>query len=83
MSIDYNMLPIHCQQSMRDYIEHRHPVGGFLYAVLSNDLYRTFLKADELNAPKIKDYLLFLDRHAPPECYGSKENIDRWLNPNG
>ena len=80
-NIDYSSLPIHCQEGMRDYIEHQCPTGGFLYAVLSNDLRMAFLKADDVNALRIKDYLVFLERHAPPQCYGSKENVERWLYP--
>ena len=77
--IDYSGLPPHCQEGLRAYIEQRRQTGGFLYAVLSNDLEYAFQKADDINTHRIQDYLAFLHKQAPTACYGSREKVEKWL----
>ena len=77
--IDYSRLPHHCQDGLREYIEHRRPVGDFLYAVLSNDLKEAFVRADDINIERMFDYVKFLYSQAPSPCWGSPEKVQKWL----
>ena len=61
------------------YIEDGCPVGGFLKALISNDLRGTYDAADIHNTQAVRDYVLFLYNHAPSACWGSPERYDAWL----
>jgi len=78
--IDYSRLPYHSVDSLRGYIEMRSPVGGFLTSVLENDLQWAVIKADEVNAGRLKDYINFLNSQAPSLCWGSPAKVKAWLN---
>lgn len=79
MRIDYSVIPTHCQDGMRRYIEHRILSGDFLYYVLSNNLVKAFEHADELNQIRMRDYAQFLHSQAPAACWGSREKIKAWI----
>tara|TARA_Y100000310_G_C20281639_1_gene622889 strand:+ start:453 stop:641 length:189 start_codon:yes stop_codon:yes gene_type:complete len=49
MDIDYTPLPQHIRAGVQRYVEHGADVGGFLTAVLSNNLCESFGRADETN----------------------------------
>jgi hypothetical protein len=68
---------------MEEYIMHGRPVGGFLTAVLSNDLVGAFAKADDINAKRMFDYANFLYNQAPIPAWGSKEKIEEWMEKGG
>jgi hypothetical protein len=59
------MLPSYMVPGILGYLERGEPVGGFLSALLSNDLRGTFERADGTNAPLIRTYLEFLYNYAP------------------
>jgi len=64
--------PEHWRDSVQNYIEKGHPVGGFLYAVFCNDLVDAFNRADSINSRRLHDFAEFLCNYAPQACYGSK-----------
>jgi hypothetical protein len=77
--IDYSDLPEHMQDGMRLYMEqHRRP-GNFLTAILENDLMGALSKADDINKHRLLDYGRWLYNNAPPNSFGSKENVKLWL----
>jgi hypothetical protein len=73
-----DMVPEHCRDGLLGYIEHGHPVGDFLTALLSNNLKETFACADDVNAQHVRDYVDFLYNYAPAQCWGSKEAVEAW-----
>lgn len=77
------MLPAHMRESVLDYIETGAPVGGFLTALLSNDLRGTFERADEQNRAAVFVYLSFLYNHAPSQCWGSPQRLRDWQERGG
>ncbi|KKM04797.1 hypothetical protein LCGC14_1760650 [marine sediment metagenome] len=82
--IDYaakDLLPGHMRDGMRLYIENRIPPGSFLMAVLSNDLMDACCRADDINRHRLFDFCMWLYNHAPPACFGSRENVAAWLRP--
>lgn len=62
------------------YIQHHIPVGGFLTAILENDLKQAVLQADSRNIRKIVTYVTYLYNNAPVRCWGSPEKVQAWLN---
>ena len=82
-SLTWNRIPKHCQPGLRDYILKGTPVEEFLEAVLSNDLRRTFEKADDINRNCVIDYVKFLYMDAPGRCWGSPDNYAGWIRCGG
>jgi len=76
---NYNLLPEHIRDAMQRYIESRIPPGGFLTAVLNNDLAGAFARADHINRMHLYDIVRFLYNEAPSTCWGSPERVKRWL----
>jgi hypothetical protein len=67
-------------EALRRYVEMRCPVGGFLTAVLSNDLMNAAGKADDGNFNALGAYCAYLYNHMPAACHGSREKVAAWLN---
>lgn len=61
------------------YVFGRIPPGGFLRAVLENDLMGAAGKADEFNRPRLHTYCMFLYNYVPASCKGSPERVAAWL----
>lgn len=76
---DYSMLPEHMQEVARDYVEKGYEPGGFLFAVLSNDLVDAFGRADAINRAAMGAWAVWLLNEAPSTCWGSAERIHRWV----
>lgn len=73
------IIPEHCRVGMRRYIDEHIRPGGFLSAVLSNDLMSALRTADELNSVCLGKYAKFLHYYAPQDCYGSREKVAAWV----
>ena len=80
---NYEILPEHMQDGMRLYIERGIEGGGFLTAVLCNDLMGALGKADSINRHALFDYGNFLYNEAPASCYGSPEKVAAWVARGG
>ena len=79
----WNRIPEHCQQGLRDYVERGVPVGGFLTAVLENNLMQSFSKADLKNRMSLFHYTCWLYNEAPGGCHGSPEKVTAWIAHGG
>lgn len=80
---NWSLIPEHCREGLRAYIEDGRDVGDFLYFVLSNDLFRAVGKADSVNLSRISDYVKFIYTYAPKNCHGSPENVRAWMRTGG
>jgi hypothetical protein len=67
-------------QSLKSYVENKVPPGGFLYAVLSNDLTGACAKADEHNQKQLFDIVNYVYNNLPYNSWGSPEKVKKWLN---
>jgi hypothetical protein len=76
-------IPRYMREGLLRYLDQGVPVGTFLEAVLSNDLERAVLHADENNLPVLRGYIRFLRNNAPPLSYGSKAAYDQWVSSGG
>lgn len=53
--------------------------GKFLQAIICNDLFVAFGKADDENFHNIAAYVDYFYNHAPATCHGSKEKMEAWV----
>lgn len=67
-------------ESLHRYVFRKIPTGGFLEAVLSNDLYGACCKADSRNRNLIFEIVAFVANTIPRRCYGSYERVHQWVN---
>lgn len=73
----------HMLYSLKQYIEHKQPVGDFLTAVLENDLSEAVARADENNLKNLPAFVGYLYNEAPSQCWGSKKKVEEWLYDDG
>jgi hypothetical protein len=73
-------IPAHMIIGLADYIDNHIPTGGFLEAILSNDLIAACCKADNVNITRIHVYIAYLYNNAPSLCFGSPERYREWIN---
>jgi len=74
-------IPHYMMAPLNEYIRHGRATGGFLAALLSNDLARTIQRADDDNARNLPAYMYYLWNNAPQECFGSPEKFSAWRDP--
>jgi hypothetical protein len=77
------LIPEHCREGLMLYIMEGIEPGGFLCAVLENDLIGAFSKADSINSARMEDYAKFLHNYAPRECHGSPLKVRAWCQKGG
>lgn len=79
--IPYDKLPPNLRNGIVLYIEEHIPTGGFLRAVLENDLYAAIRRADLDSRCELYDLCMWLQWNAPKACFGSKQAVAEWLAP--
>jgi hypothetical protein len=75
-------IPEYMHGGLIRYFENRLPPGDFLQAVLSNDLFEAFARADEINTYAMKAYVVWLVNQVPGRgsgIWGSREAVKNWL----
>ena len=83
--IAYDQVPVYYMHTaVSDYIEYG-LLGddSFLTPFVCNDLKRTFEKADDNNARNIRQWVKWFYNQAPSDCWGSRENVVRWVQERG
>ena len=60
------------------YVMNGRETGGFLEALLSNNLIKTFERADGENVKLIREYAMWLYNVAPAGSWGSPEKVAKW-----
>ncbi|GAG54001.1 unnamed protein product [marine sediment metagenome] len=76
--INYTLLPEHIKGGAQRWIENGITPGGFLVAVICNDLKESFGRADDINIHRMFDIVKFFYNEAPGSCWGSKERMIAW-----
>jgi hypothetical protein len=66
-------------ESLERYAQHGIPTGGFLQAVLCNDLYQAVLRADAENSARLRDVVVHVIHAMPAESWGSPEKVGAWI----
>ncbi|MAH48465.1 hypothetical protein CMI37_21750 [Candidatus Pacearchaeota archaeon] len=81
--INYELLPEHLRGGVKRYIEHGLIPGGFLKAVLDNDLKESFARADETSTARMWDIVKFMYNEAPSQCWGTPALVEGWHTAGG
>jgi len=68
------------KESLWLYYNSRVPTGGFLQAVLENNLIEAFARADEDNQSSMFEIVKYVYNELPLICYGSPAKVKKWLN---
>ncbi len=77
---EYEQVPEHLREGLVAYVtDHRYP-GGFLEAVLTNDLRKSVDRGDEKSLAGLKYVVMWLFNRAPSGCWGSQEKMGDWLS---
>lgn len=81
MKVDFENygVPLHLQPGLRGFIEQHIEPGGFLTAVLTNDLKEACSRADEVSKHSLWSIVHFLWNEAPSASWGSVEKVESWL----
>ena len=72
-------IPDELRASLDRYVQKRIPPGGFLIAVLENDLMETIGRADHHNIHFLKEICQYVHWELPSPCHGSPERVAAWL----
>lgn len=75
---DYDPIPDHLREGLRQYIQHGHVPGSFLEAVITNDLFAAVGHADELSLLFLVLLVKWFYNDAPGGCCGSKDIMAAW-----
>ena len=65
--------------SLDRYVNHGIKPGGFLEAVLANDLMESFGRADMGNRLSLFDICSYVYNELPAGCHGSYKEVDSWI----
>lgn len=72
-------ITMECQEVIFRYLVYGWEPGGFLTAVLANDLYRAATVADIANVDHLAYVAKFVVYALPQACYGNYDQIKNWL----
>jgi len=72
------MIPLHLKEAFDRYVDHGIEPGGFLMAVLENNLCQAVGRADDQNIQILKDIVAYVYNDMPSECWGSPEKVRAW-----
>lgn len=76
----YPGVPEHTRGAIERYVFDRLEPGGFLTAVLCNNLMGAVGRADSENILALKDICQFIYNEVPSVAWGSEKNIAKWLD---
>jgi hypothetical protein len=77
----YAKIPARIKQALDSYATDRAATGGFLRAVLENDLMRAMSRADLESRAALHDICVYVYNELPSGCWGDPETVRRWLHP--
>ena len=77
--IDYGVIKQDVLDSLQRYVEQKIPTGGFLRAVLENNLMEACGRADEQNSASLFQIVAYVYNELPARSWGSPEKVVAWL----
>ena len=80
---DYDLVPPHLRNGMREYIQRGHVPGDFLQAVIANDLNDALSRADEISLVLLGVLTTWLYNDAPGGSWGSRGIMAAWSRLGG
>ena len=79
MTDEYANMPENIKSTLDMYVEHGYEPGGFIMAVLSNDLMGAFAKADSECIANMHTIIKYVYNRTPNGCHGSTQNVYDWI----
>ena len=76
---DYSRIPKHMRDSLDLYVSERIQPGGFLTALLENNLAQAVGRADHINIELIPIYCSYMYNEMPSNSWGSPEIVTKYL----
>jgi hypothetical protein len=83
VTIEYDTLPGDARETARLYVERGLAPGGFMRAVLENNLVQAFGHADAHNLVRMYDYADWLYNDVPADAWGSAARVQAWIDKGG
>ena len=77
--IDYSQIPESTRYALDAWAERAQLPGGFVAAVLRNDLFDAIGRADESNIAAIHSIVAYVYNEMPAACWGSREKCAAWM----
>jgi len=65
--------------ALERYLNHGIMPGGFMTAVLENNLKEAFARADDTNIENMKNIVGYVYNNIPSDSWGSREAVNAWL----
>jgi hypothetical protein len=80
-AVDRNWGNVHedCREAIFNYLAYGYDPGGFLTAVLTNDLYRAAGISDFENKKRLAFVANFVAMNLPLACYGTAKKMRAWM----
>lgn len=78
MNFKYD-IPKSVVESLDRYVNHGIEPGGFVTAVLENNLMEAIGRADHININYLKDICGHIYNNLPASCHGSPAKVEQWL----
>lgn len=72
-------IPDRMMPGIQRYIQDHIRPGGFLQAVISNNLKDAVSLGDDENIENLTAFVMYFHHKAPSACWGSQLNMERWL----
>lgn len=79
MRPDQRLIEPRFRESIDAYVATGRPTGGFLEAVLSNDLMEALGRADSGAIDNLPHIVAYVYNEAPSGCWGSRERVREWI----
>ena len=73
------MIPERTKETIDLYVSHGCEPGGFMYAVLTNDLFGAIARADVENRANLQAICQYIYNDICSDCWGSKEKVQAWM----
>lgn len=77
--MNYQAIPPRTLDTINNYATKGWKPGGFVYAVLANDLSGAFAKADTFNRMAMFEIVCYVHNEVPSCIHGSYEVVRSWL----
>ena len=71
-------IPERFKQAIDRYVQSGIIPGGFLHAVLVNDLTMAVIRADDESIQVLPDIVMYLYWECPANCWGSTRKVSEW-----
>lgn len=76
--IDYNPISPATREAIDRWATTGRRAGGFVMAVLCNDLVGAVRRADEFNILALRSTVAYVYHKCPAPCWGSPEKVEAW-----